>query len=198
MAVERHHLADLAGRAARSLNERPDRAVTRIPGRLVVDEDLDVAALGRAADPLRVRVADRQRLLHHHVHVPRGRRLDDGRMIERVGERRDGLRLRAIEHRREVGEEDAVRQRCRSRRTSAAARHRDRRRRRSGRPFGPARRAGSRRRGRAPARRSPAAAAAVPAPAAATRSPKRRPSGPRSRVPSSPLPRFFVLPGVRT
>ena len=34
-----------------------------------------------AADPLRVGVAHGERLLHHHVDVPRGRRLDDDRMI---------------------------------------------------------------------------------------------------------------------
>ena len=52
---------------------------------------------------------DRQRLLHHHRDVPRGRRFDDHRVIERAGERRD--RLAAVVFSSivvEVGEEDAV------------------------------------------------------------------------------------------
>ena len=63
------------------------------------------AFLGGAANPLRMRVVDRQRLLHHHVDTPRGGRLDDRRVIQRVRERGDGLGLRALEHRFEIGED---------------------------------------------------------------------------------------------
>ena len=107
MAVHRHHLPNAAGGPA-FLDERPDRAVTRVPRRLVVDEDVDPAAVGGTPDPLRVRVADGQRFLHHHVDAARRGRLDDGGMIEGVGERRDRLRLRAIEHGGEVGEQHGV------------------------------------------------------------------------------------------
>ena len=44
VAVHRHHLADLAA-GLLLLQQRPDRAVARIPGRLVVDDDVDAAAL---------------------------------------------------------------------------------------------------------------------------------------------------------
>src|SRR5947199_139966 len=71
VAVERHDLADRAGHAA-YLEQGPDGGVIRIPGGLVVDEDLDASLLGRGLDPSGVGVTDRERLLHHHVHVTRG------------------------------------------------------------------------------------------------------------------------------
>ena len=61
-----------------------------------------------ATNLLRVRVAYGERLLHHDVHVPRRGGRDDGRVIERVRKRGDGLGLRAFDHRGEVGEERAV------------------------------------------------------------------------------------------
>ena len=51
---------------------------------------------GRAANPLRVRVADRERLLHHHRHMPRRRGLDHARMIAVLVKRGDRLRMRAM------------------------------------------------------------------------------------------------------
>ena len=107
VAVHRDHLADVAS-GVLLLEERPDRGMIRVPRRLVVDEDLDVAALGRLLDASRVGGADRQRLLHHHRNMPRGRCFDDHRMIERAGERRDRLRRRVFDHRLEIGEEEAV------------------------------------------------------------------------------------------
>ena len=61
--------------------------------------------IGGTLNPLRVRVAHGQRLLHHDVDAARGGGLDDRGMIEGVGERRDRLRLGAVEHRGEIAEQ---------------------------------------------------------------------------------------------
>jgi hypothetical protein len=81
-----------------------------IPGRLVVDHHLDPAFLGGRADPLRVRVAHGERLLHHHVHAVGGCQLDDLGMIVSIGESRYGFRLRRRDHRAGIGEEHRLRQ----------------------------------------------------------------------------------------
>ena len=44
--VHGHHLADLSG-GLLLVDQFPDLAVARIPGGLVIDDDLDAAALGR-------------------------------------------------------------------------------------------------------------------------------------------------------
>ncbi len=49
MAVHRHHLPNVAG-GPPFLDERPDRAVTRVPRRLVVDEDVDARRGRRRAE----------------------------------------------------------------------------------------------------------------------------------------------------
>ena len=61
-------------------------------------------AAGGLLDRPGVRRRDGERLLDHDVHAAGRRRLDDGEMIEGVRERRDRLRLRAIEQRSEVRE----------------------------------------------------------------------------------------------
>ena len=82
--------------------------MARIPGRFVVHKDLDAAGVRGLADPLRVRVVDRKRLFHHDVDAALCRRLDDRRMVAGVRERRDGLGLDRVEHRREIREERRV------------------------------------------------------------------------------------------
>ena len=55
-------------------------------------------------------MSDRQGLLHHHVDVATRARLHHHGMVECAGERRDGLRLHAIQHRAKVRKENGIRQ----------------------------------------------------------------------------------------
>ncbi len=67
------------------VHQPPHGAMAAVPGGLVVDQHVDLAALRRGRDGLRVRGGHGQRLLDHHVHAVPGGDLDDLQVVEGVG-----------------------------------------------------------------------------------------------------------------
>ena len=87
------------------LDKLPHRAVTRIPGGLVIDDDVDTALFGGPGDGVRVFQGRGQGLFDHHVQPAFGAGLDDATVIERAGEGGHGLNIGAHQQLLKAGAE---------------------------------------------------------------------------------------------
>jgi hypothetical protein len=102
VAVVHHDLADRAERRV-AVHEGVRGVRARVPGGLVVGEQVHAVAARERRHALRVRQAHGERLLDHHVHPARGRGFDHAQVLADGAEGEHRLGPRAVEHRGSEG-----------------------------------------------------------------------------------------------